>query len=48
MYLSILPELNKISPDNLIRVHENDFLHVKWEQHVQEQNFVSPNCSTDD
>lgn len=25
-----------------IRIHENYFLHIQWEQYIQKQNFVTP------
>ena len=38
-------EFFQVGADDLIRIHENDFIDGKREQDVQEQYFVAPHCS---
>lgn len=33
----------EVGSHNLVGVDENDFMEVHWEEHIQKQDFISPN-----
>merc|ERR1719232_604320 len=39
------PQLQQVSPDDLVRVHKDDFLEIERKENIKEQYFVSPDDS---